>query len=141
MAVYVDNMYLYPMGEYKRGNRTYIEARERETYQRLHQKYGGRNMTSKPDIGIIDYAIRLIELDQVYHPCVALSHACVAFGGDYNGSHDDALSGTTYRDQYELLMKKKNGKMPYWWDNYNKKARLEALRKFRAACIEAGKAQ
>lgn len=102
-----------------------------------------RNMKSKPKIAIIDEAIRRISECRDRHTCVALSNACETFGGMYWGSQDGSKSGDTYREQYRLVMTNKKGKLPSWWnsDGLHKKARIAALKKFKAACIAAGAAQ
>jgi hypothetical protein len=100
-------------------------------------------MKSKPNLDIIDEAIHLIESKSERYTCTALSRACQKFGGHYFGSDDSSKSGETYRAQYRLVMTGAKGKLPSWWNSNgrHKTARTAALKKFKAACIAAGKAQ
>ena len=102
-----------------------------------------RKMKSKPNVAIIDEAIRRIKEGVNRHSCVALSHACEKAGGDYFGSSDSSRDGETYRAQYRLLMTNSRGKLPSWWDvdKRHTRARVAALKKFKAACIAAGAAK
>lgn len=84
-------------------------------------------INSKPDLAVIDQAIRMINHDWNTYTCVALD---IASGGCW-----------TYKRQYRMYIESINeGKVPYWWDHRHpfKEERIKALEGFKQACIDAG---
>jgi hypothetical protein len=91
---------------------------------------------SPPKIKVLDRAIETVEKAWGY-----LRFSCNAI---VNSLPDNVASSTSrrYQDQYKTFIKTQNGgRLPWWWNNRKpcKKARIDALTRFRQACIDAAK--
>lgn len=107
------------------------------------------SLDAPPNLNVIDKAIRFIETGKTRFTCIALQLAAaeiecgVKAGNLWDIPLDVLRRSSAYRDQYAQLIISKwpDTKAPRWWnspDHYTK-ARIAALKKFRKACIAAGK--
>ena len=99
---------------------------------------------NEPQLEIIDRAIERIEKGNSNFCCgaihISVRMALVEHKIDYNSEH--ALAGL-YHSQFARFCLNSKKKLPRWWNSTpspnNKIRRLEALRAFRQACIDAAK--
>jgi len=87
------------------------------------------------DIRVIDYAIQYIEWGGTY--------SCRGLG---DGANDYRRDPEIYWDQYGTYVRSlNNGSLPWWWNKWKSpesvQARLQALRGFKQACIDAASKQ
>jgi hypothetical protein len=91
-----------------------------------------------PDLSVIDEAIDRIASGKNTYSCLALESAAMARKTGY-------ADAKKYIRQYCMVIcGVDNSHEPYWWDMASsreelKKARIQALLKFRQACIDAAK--
>lgn len=93
------------------------------------------NFLTRPDLRVIDKAIELIATSEEKYSCWALEKAVRAH---YPWDLQDKVFAQ-YREQYSQLICHSQPKWPWWW-NYGRfciEERVEALTKFKQACIDA----
>lgn len=88
---------------------------------------------ARPDLAVIDKAVRRIEKRLDAQTCWALFHASDDIGGYPNNN--------VYVRQFRAFVTDQDSHFPIWWNNCytaaNKKHRIAALKAFRQACIDA----
>jgi len=104
---------------------------------------------NKPNLKVIDLAIKLIETNKHVYSCCALSSAIMQMQANIR-----CETVSLYTNQYTKYVTRKNHGYPTWWneDNSwqpgyfrktlyesNKAARIRALKGFKQACIDAAK--
>lgn len=91
------------------------------------------HVPDRPDLAVIDRAIELVRTG-VYHgwySCWALSDCCINYDNEYTR-------------QYTRWIKESKGRLPDWWGGEALRhtgARINALKSFRQACVDAGAVQ
>lgn len=119
-------------------------------------------MLRKPNLKVIDRAISIIQDGEnrlfawdrrrSKYSCLAIEGAgnfihgkIKVWGGSmrvgtYSSPRGEAIQ--QYKTQYEKFVRSQNGgKLPRWWNNvnYSREHRINALKAFKQACIDAGK--
>lgn len=89
----------------------------------------------RPDLRVIDRAIKRIRFGLSHYTCYALRDAAIEI-------HECSSAAMEYRQQYRRVIRNlMGGFMPYWWCDLRpcKEDRIKALQAFRQACIDAAK--
>lgn len=91
------------------------------------------NQVSRPDLAVIDEAIRRIRVCWNTYTCIALRQAAIELR--------QAHLATEYVTQYRKHILSGQRSFPNWWNSSycHQKDRIAALESFRDACINAGK--